>query len=135
MASKKKLTPKQRKAIAELINHNGHKTNAAKDAGVTRETIHRWLKDPLFAQAYEDAQSHWIDLIEAAARQRAVEKSDTLAIFFLKANRPEKYDDNVRKVKYLNDNEMTDPSAEINIVFTDSDIEPGEEIQVDGVSH
>lgn len=50
------LTPKQRLAIAALIEHGSVK-GAAGAAGVSRETLYRWQKQPTFAEALRDAES------------------------------------------------------------------------------
>jgi hypothetical protein len=50
------LTPKQRKAIVSLMQH-GDVTQAAADAGVSRDTVYRWQRRTDFAQALQQAQS------------------------------------------------------------------------------
>ncbi len=48
------LTPKQRKAIESLLT-NCDTTQAAKAAGVSRETLYRWQREELFRAALNDA--------------------------------------------------------------------------------
>jgi hypothetical protein len=47
--------------------------------------------DKAFAKEWADAIEDGIEVLEAAARQRALGTSDTLMIFLLKAHRPEVY--------------------------------------------
>ena len=54
------LTAKQRKAVDALLA-TGEVTAAAKDAGIHRDTLHRWLKDPVFNQAVKEAEARAID--------------------------------------------------------------------------
>ncbi len=54
------LTPKQRKAIETLLA-TGEVAAAAREAGVSRDTLHRWLKQPGFAQAVRDAEAKALD--------------------------------------------------------------------------
>jgi phage terminase small subunit len=54
------LTSKQRKAVDALLS-TGEVTAAAKETGVARETLQRWLKQPVFNQAVKDAEARAID--------------------------------------------------------------------------
>jgi hypothetical protein len=54
------LTPKQRKALEALIT-TGDTTSAADAAGVHRDTLYRWLKQPLFATMLREAEAQAID--------------------------------------------------------------------------
>jgi transposase-like protein len=49
------LSPKQRKAIESLLT-SGTVADAARAAGVTRDSLYRWLKDEHFARALRDAE-------------------------------------------------------------------------------
>jgi len=49
------LKPNQRKAIEQLLIH-GEIQSAAVAAGVSRDSIHRWLKEPVFVAALRDAE-------------------------------------------------------------------------------
>lgn len=83
---------------------------AAQEAGVNKTTAYRWREsDKDFAQAWDDALEEGTDRLEQEALRRArdgvskpvfhkgnvvghvQEYSDTLAIFLLKARRPEVY--------------------------------------------
>src|SRR5206468_803097 len=52
--------------------------------------------DEQFADAWEDALEAGTQVLEDEARRRALDRSDTLLIFLLKARRPHVYRDNVR---------------------------------------
>ena len=54
------LTPKQRRAVEALLT-TGDVASAARDAGVARETVHRWLKQPAFLQAVRGAEAAALD--------------------------------------------------------------------------
>lgn len=73
--------------LVGLRNHANVRL-ACQVAGVKRRTAyeHR-AKYPEFAEAWEDAVEDGIDALEAIARQRALQSSDTLMIFLLKAKR------------------------------------------------
>ena len=47
------LTPRQRKAVEALLT-NGDVSAAAKTAGVSRDTIHRWMHNERFLAALRD---------------------------------------------------------------------------------
>jgi len=49
------LKPTQRKAIEQLLIH-GEIQTAAAAAGVSRDSIHRWLKEPVFVVALREAE-------------------------------------------------------------------------------
>ena len=53
------LKPKQSKALAALLD-TGSITGAAEAAGVTRETLHSWLRDDEFKQALRAAEDEAI---------------------------------------------------------------------------
>lgn len=54
------LTGKQRKAVEALVA-TGEVSAAAKEAGISRETLHRWLRQQPFAQAVRDAEAKALD--------------------------------------------------------------------------
>ena len=54
------LSPKQRKAVAALLG-TGEVKAAAAEAGVHRDTLHRWLKEPAFLQAVRQAEAQALD--------------------------------------------------------------------------
>jgi len=102
-------TPKK-EAFLEAYTRIGTVSGGAKGAGVDRRTIYKWLeKDKEFGSRFEEAKETVTDDLEQEARRRAYEGidkgvywqgqlcdtikeySDTLLIFLLKGNRPEKY--------------------------------------------
>jgi hypothetical protein len=53
-------------------------------------------RDEDFARAWQAAEEDGVQALEQEAKRRAIEKSDTLLIFLLKAKRPETYGDTAR---------------------------------------
>lgn len=54
------LTPKQRKAVEALLT-TGEASAAAKEVGVSKDSLYRWMKQPAFIDAVRDAESRAID--------------------------------------------------------------------------
>lgn len=54
------LTPKQIKAVDTLLAV-GDVAAAAKECGVNKTTMYRWMKQPLFAQAVRDSEARAVD--------------------------------------------------------------------------
>jgi transposase-like protein len=54
------LSTKQRKAVEALLT-TGEVKAAATEAGVHRDTLHRWLKQPLFLEAVRSAEAAALD--------------------------------------------------------------------------
>jgi hypothetical protein len=76
----------------ELLKGTGNVTLAAQGAGIDRTTAYaRAARDPAFAAAWREAHEAAIDLLEGAARQRALAGSDQLLMFLLRGLRPERY--------------------------------------------
>ncbi len=85
--------PKKAAMLAALAR-TGNVSAAARAAEVARRTHYDWLRaDPDYATAVGDAMEEAVDILEAAARKRAILGSDVLLIFLLKAARPGKYQD------------------------------------------
>ncbi|HEY8668466.1 MAG TPA: hypothetical protein VIL86_17585, partial [Tepidisphaeraceae bacterium] len=84
----------QQKFLKELAT-GGNVSFAAKVAGRGRTCVYQHRdSDPAFAAAWEEALDTAADELEAECRRRAIEKSDVLLIFLLKALRPHKFLDN-----------------------------------------
>lgn len=65
---------------------------ACRKAGINRMTAYRWRNEcPRFAGEWEAALEDAVELLEEDCWKRAQTVSDTMAIFMLKAHRPEKY--------------------------------------------
>ena len=110
----KLTTAEKKRAFLAAYAQCGNVTQAAKVAGISRETHYEWLdKDPGYAAAFKQADEQATDALELEARRRALEGwdepvyqkgqlvgtvrkySDTLLIFLLKGARPEKYRERV----------------------------------------
>lgn len=60
MSTDQTLTAKQRKALEALLL-TGEVSGAASAANVTRDTIYRWMKQPVFDAAIREAESRALD--------------------------------------------------------------------------
>jgi transposase-like protein len=54
------LSPKQRKAVEALLT-TGEVSAAAKEAGVSKDSLYRWMKQPAFLDAVREAESRALD--------------------------------------------------------------------------
>lgn len=109
-----KFTGKKRSTFLNVLKETGNVSEAAREVGLSRRTAYNLREsDEEFAKAWDEAVDTGIDYLEEEARRRAykgvaepvfyqgmecgtVQKySDTLMIFLLKANRPDKYKDRV----------------------------------------
>ncbi len=116
--------PNQRKFLA-AYSEMGNITRATEEADISRQTHYNWMsQDPEYAEAFKKAERLAADKLEEEARRRAVEGieepvyqggelvgskmkySDTLLIFLLKGNKPDKFADR-QKVEQENTGEMT----------------------------
>ena len=107
--------PRRKRAFLHVLADTVNVARACRKAGIPRRTVYHWRDaDPDFAREWDDALEDGIDLLEAELHRRAfegVEKpvwhkgeqvgttrcySDALAMFLLKAHRPERYRDNYR---------------------------------------
>jgi hypothetical protein len=72
------LTPKQRKAVEALLT-TGDVQAAAQQAGVSRDTIYRWLKQPDFLAMVRAAEAQAIDDLSRILVRLGRTASGTLA--------------------------------------------------------
>ena len=106
------VTPEKKREFIEHFRETGNVTKSARALEMTRQTVYSWInEDEQFKEEFENAQEEALDLMEAECKRRAedgclkpvfyqgmkcgeiLEYSDTLMMFFLKGNRPEKYKD------------------------------------------
>jgi len=67
---------------------------ACDTAGVRRKTHYEWMaKHAKYRELFEELREKFVDGLEQVAIDRAMEKSDNLLMFLLKAERREKYGD------------------------------------------
>lgn len=68
---------------------------AASAAGIGRSSAYRWRDDPAFADPWDNAEEEGVDLLEDAARVRALSPdmpgSTATLLFLLRHRRPERY--------------------------------------------
>jgi len=89
-------TPKNRQKFLKHLSSGASVGASARAAGFGRRTAFEWkADDPDFAAAWEEAYEDATENLEDAARTRALEKSDSLLMFLLKARRPEIYRERV----------------------------------------
>lgn len=111
----KSLSAKQRAFLA-AFPIVGTITGAAEAAGCNRRMHVDWMADPEYSEAFNAARESLVESLESEAIRRARDGtiegvyqggiqvgeqrkySDTLTIFLLKANRPEKYRDEIRVI-------------------------------------
>jgi hypothetical protein len=91
----------------------GNVAMACRAAGIERSTVYdRRDKVAAFRKAWEEAKEEAIDTLAAEARSRAMNGSDLLMIFLLKAMRPEIYRDGVRaSVEIANSGSSSSPGG------------------------
>jgi hypothetical protein len=89
-------TPKNRQKFLEHLSTGASVCASARAAGFGRRTAFEWkADDPDFAAEWEEAYESGTESLEEVARARAMEKSDSLLMFLLKARRPEIYRERV----------------------------------------
>jgi transposase-like protein len=85
-------------------------TKAAEAAGIARSALHRWKdEDPEFQEEILDAIEAGTDRLEDEALRRALDSSDTMLIFTLKARRREKW----------GDKQQIDHKGDLNVTLAD----------------
>lgn len=84
------------RTFVERLTRGETITAASKAAGVCRKTAYNWRdSDKEFAEAWDDAIEVGTEKLETEATRRALDGSDTLLIFLLKARRPKVYRERV----------------------------------------
>ena len=111
------VTPIKKIEFLEHFKDTGNVTVSARAIGTARQNVYVWInEDPDFAKSFENAKEEALDLLEKEIQRRGFEGdekqyfdkegnvssiqrqySDTLAIFFMKGNRPDKYKDRVEQ--------------------------------------
>ncbi|HEY1168755.1 MAG TPA: hypothetical protein VGE81_07280 [Candidatus Limnocylindrales bacterium] len=88
--------PDWRAPFLDAIRVSGNVKLATNAAGIDRSTPYRRAgRDPAFAEAWTAAEQDAIDTLEGEARRRALQGSDGLLMFLLRAHRPERYRDSI----------------------------------------
>jgi hypothetical protein len=81
-----------RAPFLDAIRVSGNVRLATAAAGIDRSTPYRRAqRDPAFAAQWAAAEQDAVDTLEAEARRRALNGSDGLLMFLLRAHRPERY--------------------------------------------
>lgn len=114
MTAATKLTAKKRKQFLEALAETGNVSSSADGCGVSRQALYKYRhRNAKFAQEWDEAIVVATDALEDEARRRALgyeepcvyqgrvtgdtvtKFSDTLLIFLLKGNNPDKFKDRV----------------------------------------
>jgi hypothetical protein len=145
MSNRTKQTPeKYEKFLESLRKTGGNVARACKAEGIGRSTAYEWRdEDKEFAKRWDEAVDAGTDELEQEARRRAFkgtlkpvfykgskigsirEYSDTLMIFLLKGNRPEKFKDRVEQTGTIQHNVSGEVVHTINEIYG-NDGEPGD---------
>lgn len=111
---------KQMQAFLLAYLKYGVQGKAAAQAGTRARVIGTWCQNvPKFEELYREIEEDFTDNLEVEANSRALEKSDTLLQFLLKARRPEKFNP-TQNIK------ATIGGEGIKLVFSDSELSPEE---------
>ncbi len=86
------LSPIQQMYIVAYLAR-GTKASACQVAGVSLNTVNKWMKNKEFREALQEATEAVVDVLEQEAIRRALHGSDRLLEKMLKAYRPDKYGD------------------------------------------
>ena len=93
---------------------------AAQLAGVKRSKIDVWRRNiPKFDKIFGEMEEEYTDILEQEANRRALEKSDSLLQFMLRARRPEKFNPTQMIKADIGD-------GGVRIVFSESELSPEE---------
>ncbi len=92
MANRTIRTAVNRSRFLEMLGETGNVRDTCRALDLHRPTLYLWRQDdPTFAAAWEEAIALGTEGLEDEARNRAINGSDILLIFMLKALKPEKY--------------------------------------------
>lgn len=97
-----KVTPKRQQPawqapFLRVLRNTANVRAACNAAGITRAGAYKARKnDSEFEAEWEEALEDACDILEFVARRRALETSDGLLVFLLKAHRPERYADRLQ---------------------------------------
>ena len=84
--------PQWEPRFVEVFGATGNVRLAASAAGVSRSAPYKRAQaSTAFADAWAQAREDAVDMLEAEARRRALASSDSLLVFLLKSERPDKY--------------------------------------------
>lgn len=91
----------------EFLSRNPSVALAARGANIHRTTAYSYRRQSKeFAQRWAKAKAEAVELLEAQAWSRAEKQSDTLMIFLLKANKPDKYQERKTIIHEFNHKEL-----------------------------
>jgi hypothetical protein len=92
MANRTIRTAPTRARFLETLGTSGNVSDTCRTLDLHRASIYDWRRDDAeFAAAWDEAVALGAEGLEDEARNRAINGSDILLIFMLKALKPEKY--------------------------------------------
>lgn len=98
MANRTKNTPSKKEQFIEQLQRDGNVTRSCEAVNLARSTVYGWKRESEeFAAQWDQAVDAGVGALEDEAVRRALKGSDTLLIFLLKANKPEKYAERVKQ--------------------------------------
>jgi hypothetical protein len=87
-------TPFNERAFLDALTDGDSPTRACRRVGLARSAVYLWrATDPAFAAKWERSLEMGIDALEDECIQRAMDGSDMLLTFMLRARRPDKFRD------------------------------------------
>ena len=90
------FTPEKKKKFLEAFAEHWTVTDACKIVGISQKNAYNARhKDEEFAAGWKAVEESIGDMLEKEAIKRGLAKSDTLLIFLLKGNKPDKYKDRI----------------------------------------
>lgn len=117
----KLITRKEAKVARRLflieLKQSGIISVSARKVGLPPSLVYSWRERyPKFDERIEVILDEFVDAMESVAYQRAMEKSDTLLMAFLRAHRPEKYGNKIEG-KFNHHNH-----APVQVVFSPDEV-------------
>ena len=95
--ARRSVRPDWAERFLEAFAASGNVLLAASAAGVSRDTPYKRARtNRSFADRWASAREDAIDFLEGEARRRAINGSDALLMFLLRAHRPERYRETLR---------------------------------------
>lgn len=86
-----------RPVFLKALEHGCSIAEACRLAGVSRQAVYKARsRSERFREQWTEAEQTGVDMLEDRAFERAMNGSDTLLMFLLRAKRPAVYRDNVR---------------------------------------
>lgn len=108
------VKPEAREKVLVFLRRGLYRSDAAKCAGITYETLRTWMReDPAFSSAVKKAESNSVDALAAKIEAAADDpKHWTAAAWLLERRNPKKYGKRERVEQRVSFDNMTDAELE-----------------------